>query len=83
MKSQYEKEYYNLMQANQDKEDEATQREQEAEKARMKDLRYLNRLLEATIGLVDSGVPRSEIVSVWKGSARLKPVAGFLFPDSK
>ena len=83
MKSQYEKDYDNLLQALRDKEDEAAQKERKAEKARMKKLRDLNRLLEATMRLEKSGVPRSVIVSIWKGSPVLKPVANFLFPDSK
>ena len=83
MKSKYEKDYDNLLQALRDKEDEAAQKERKAEKARMKKLRDLSRLLEATIRLEKSGIPRSVIVSIWKGSAELKPVADFLFPDSK
>ena len=83
MKSQYEKDYDNLLQALRDKEDEAAQKERKAEKARMKKLRDLSRLLEATIRLEKSGVPRSVIVSIWKGSPVLKPVADFLFPKSK
>ena len=83
MKSQYEKDYDNLLQALRDKEDEAAQKERKAEKVRMKKLRDLNRLLEATIRLEKSGIPKSVIVSIWKGSAVLKPVADFLFPESK
>ncbi len=83
MKSQYEKDYYNLLQTLRDKEDESTRKERKVEKARMKKLRDLNRLLEATIRLEKSGVPKSVIESIWKGSAVLKPVADYLFPDSK
>jgi uncharacterized protein involved in exopolysaccharide biosynthesis len=83
MKSRYEKEYDNLLQALRDKEDEAAQKERKAEKARMQKLRDLSRLLEATIKLYESGVPRSVIVSIWKGSPVLEPVADFLFPKSK
>jgi len=68
MKSQYEKDYDNLLEALRDKEDEAARKERKAEKARMKKLRGLSRLLEATIRLEKSGVPRSVIVSILKGS---------------
>ena len=46
----------------------------------MKKLRDLSRLLEAADW---RSVPKSVIVSIWKGSAVLKPVADYLFPDSK
>ena len=83
MKSQYERDYDNLLQGLRDKEDEAAQKERKAEKARMKKLRDLSRLLDATIRLEKSGIPKSVIASIWKGSAVLKPVADFLFPKSK
>lgn len=80
MKSQYEKDYYNLLQTLRDREDESARKERKVEKARMKKLRDLSRLLEAADW---RSVPKSVIVSIWKGSAVLKPVADYLFPDSK
>jgi hypothetical protein len=47
MKSQYEKDYYNLLQTLRDREDESARKERKVEKARMKKLRDLSRLLEA------------------------------------
>jgi hypothetical protein len=83
MKSQYEKEYYDLLQTLRDKEDERAQGARKAEKAKLKRLRDLSRLLQTSLHCLEVGVPRSVIVSAWKNSAVLKPIGDFLFPDSK
>jgi hypothetical protein len=83
MKSRYEEDYYDLLQTLRDKEDETAQKGRRAEKAKSKRLRDLNRLLQTSISCLDSGVPRSIVVSIWKDSPVLKPVADFLFPRSK
>lgn len=83
MKSQYEKEYYDLLQNLRDKEDESVQRERRAEKAKLKRVRDLTRLLQSTTRALEAGVPRSVIVSAWRDSPVLKPIANFLFPESK
>lgn len=83
MKSQYEKEYYDLLQSLRDKEDETAHKGKRAEKAKVKRLRDLNSLLQASIGCLEAGVPRSVVVSIWMDSPVLKPVANFLFTKSK
>jgi hypothetical protein len=82
MKSQYEKDYDNLLQGLRDKEDEAAQKERKAEKTRMKKLRDLSRLLDATIRLEKSDPKKRHSVDLER-LARAKACGRFYLSKSK